>query len=517
MQFFILIERRFDTDLGQYHLSPYLIHYSKFYELVNWLILVAMYTALVLFSLSVVGSLVLKPRLSRRSVALSLQQSGNFDLLLNTPILLHKLSPAFVSRYSCFFLDQFGVLHDGTSAVKGAIAFVKLLRSLNKTVIIVSNTSQRQHVAIERFKRLGFDDVSFVLTSGEFAYHHIKALSTDNNNDNTNDNDGSGNGGKEKIALLFGWSTDLEGSYLEGTGFTQYQLNHDLNTISLTMIETILDQVDLIVFQGSETFCGTIIDFKNTGQLPTIVQSILRSCASKAIPAVCCNMDERAVHAGIAHYMPGLFMKLYQTMGGSVQGFGKPDTRFFEAACVYAEMDEKEEMKSRVYDNNGGLGVGGNHPVYLRAYDSYSSTPPTTSSTSGGSTPSLQQQAQQRIANNITQNKKRRYIHVGDSLAHDIEGAMGSGVDAILVTGHGVHRKDFYYDDESRNGNGYSNNNDDGKGKGSNTNESRDGDDGNAVLLHKVCDYVDSKGYSRPTYVMESILAADADDPWGVV
>ena len=46
-------------------------------------------------------------------------------------------------RYDAFLLDQFGVLHDGTNAIPGAVDCFAQLVAHNKKCVILSNTSRR--------------------------------------------------------------------------------------------------------------------------------------------------------------------------------------------------------------------------------------------------------------------------------------------------------------------------------------------------------------------------------------
>ena len=46
-------------------------------------------------------------------------------------------------HYDLFLIDQWGVLHDGRFAYKEAINALQYLKNINKTLIIISNSSQR--------------------------------------------------------------------------------------------------------------------------------------------------------------------------------------------------------------------------------------------------------------------------------------------------------------------------------------------------------------------------------------
>ena len=58
-------------------------------------------------------------------------------------------------------LDQFGVLHDGKRAYPEAVEAVKRLAAGGVRVYILSNSSRRSHVALEKIEALGFPRACF--------------------------------------------------------------------------------------------------------------------------------------------------------------------------------------------------------------------------------------------------------------------------------------------------------------------------------------------------------------------
>ena len=76
------------------------------------------------------------------------------------------------SRYDAFLLDQFGVLHDGTNAISGAVDCFAQLVAQNKKCVILSNTSRRGGAGAVKLKKMGFaaDALSGFVASGELAY-----------------------------------------------------------------------------------------------------------------------------------------------------------------------------------------------------------------------------------------------------------------------------------------------------------------------------------------------------------
>jgi ribonucleotide monophosphatase NagD (HAD superfamily) len=87
-----------------------------------------------------------------------------------------------VDDYDSFLLDMWGVMHDGFNAYDGVIEAVKKLRELGKTLIVLSNSSQRKDKSIKNLQGLGFDpikDFEQIITSGEISFLLLSGASED--------------------------------------------------------------------------------------------------------------------------------------------------------------------------------------------------------------------------------------------------------------------------------------------------------------------------------------------------
>lgn len=72
--------------------------------------------------------------------------------------------------YDVFFLDSFGVLNRGDTAVPGAVERIAALRAAGKQVIVVTNVAgYPKRLVMERYRRLGFDFVEDEVVSGRDA------------------------------------------------------------------------------------------------------------------------------------------------------------------------------------------------------------------------------------------------------------------------------------------------------------------------------------------------------------
>jgi HAD superfamily hydrolase (TIGR01450 family) len=239
-----------------------------------------------------------------------------YSLLLDTPIQLRDITE-IANRYDIFLFDQFGVLHDGMKPLPGALRTLEFLKQSNKTVAIVSNTSSREEKAGEKLRQLGFPSSLYdggVITSGECAYKFISSRK------------------EMKSCLWFTWKEYKGNPFIDGLDLHLSDIHH----------------ADFILFQGTEVLVGSspsdveLGTFKD-GMIDTFVEEILRIGVRRGIPAVCANMDLKAVTQEGVAYMPGVLMREYALLGGECVSFGKPFSVHFEAAILQAEKRHRQK------------------------------------------------------------------------------------------------------------------------------------------------------------------------------
>lgn len=75
-------------------------------------------------------------------------------------------------------MDQFGVLHDGKQPYPGAISTLENIAKTGGKMVIISNSSRRSSVTIEKVQTLGFDSSLFLgaITSGELTHQYLQRL-----------------------------------------------------------------------------------------------------------------------------------------------------------------------------------------------------------------------------------------------------------------------------------------------------------------------------------------------------
>nr|CAB3481617.1 unnamed protein product [Digitaria exilis] len=218
------------------------------------------------------------------------------------------------SVWQTWLLDQFGVLHDGKKPYPGAILALEKLAGNGAKMVIISNSSRRSSVTMEKLKSLGFDTSCFLatITSGELTHQHLlkrndpwfAAL------------------GRKCIHITWG---DRGAISLEGLG--------------LQVVNNV-DDAEFILAHGTEA-----LDSPSGDPLPKSLEEleqILMLGLEKRLPMVVANPDYVTVEARDLRVMPGTLAAKYENLGGEVKWMGKPDKVIYKSAMSLAGVDAHE-------------------------------------------------------------------------------------------------------------------------------------------------------------------------------
>ncbi|KAL5703427.1 hypothetical protein ACHQM5_028519 [Ranunculus cassubicifolius] len=215
-------------------------------------------------------------------------------------------------QFKAWFLDQFGVLHDGKQPYPGAISAIKQLAKNGAKMVIISNSSRRAFTTIEKIKKLGFDSELFVgaITSGELT--HQSLLMRDDQ-----------------------WFKALGRSCIHITWSDRGAIS--LEGLNLQVVEKV-EEADFILAHGTEALghpSGVSTPIEMEG-----LEKILELSASKKIPMVVANPDFVTVEARALRVMPGTLAAKYEELGGEVKWMGKPDKVIYKSAMAMVGVDE---------------------------------------------------------------------------------------------------------------------------------------------------------------------------------
>ncbi|XP_038970164.1 uncharacterized protein LOC103698870 isoform X2 [Phoenix dactylifera] len=214
-------------------------------------------------------------------------------------------------RFKAWFLDQFGVLHDGKKPYPGAISTLEKLAYHGAKMVIISNSSRRASTTINKLKSLGFDPSVFLgaITSGELTHRSLERR------------DDSWFAALGRSCIHMTWS-DRGAISLEGLGL---------------QVVSSVDVAEFILAHGTEALglpSGDVVPV----DLEVLEQS-LELCAEKKIPMVVANPDYVTVEARALSVMPGTLGAKYEKLGGEVKWMGKPDKVIYTSAMAMAGVN----------------------------------------------------------------------------------------------------------------------------------------------------------------------------------
>jgi HAD superfamily hydrolase (TIGR01459 family) len=227
---------------------------------------------------------------------------------------------AIAARHDAFFVDQFGVLHDGRAAFAGAADALRRLKDAGKRVAILSNSGKRAAPNGDRLATLGFPPTLYdhLVTSGEAAHDWLAA------------NAGPG-------ARVFLLARDGDRSILEG----------------LDLAETADPaSADLLLIAGVEP-----------ERLDRAAHAaLLAPLAARRVPCLCANPDLVMYLGGGLAFAAGAVAGDYAAAGGPVTWFGKPHRPIFDRALALLGVRDPARAAmvgdSPEHDCAGAAGAG---------------------------------------------------------------------------------------------------------------------------------------------------------------
>ncbi|XP_028800399.1 uncharacterized protein LOC114755696 isoform X2 [Neltuma alba] len=181
-------------------------------------------------------------------------------------------------------------------------------------MVIISNSSRRSSVTMEKLRSLGFDTSLFVgaITSGELTHQYLQRR------------DDPWFAGLGRSCIHLTWK-DRGAISLEG--------------LDLQVVENVKD-ADFVLAHGTEAL-GTPSGDARPMSLQDL-ERILELCVSKRIPMVVANPDYVTVEARDLRVMPGTLAAKYEEINGEVKWMGKPAKIIYESAMAMTGTDFSE-------------------------------------------------------------------------------------------------------------------------------------------------------------------------------
>lgn len=210
-------------------------------------------------------------------------------------------------RYQGFILDLWGVIHDGTNPLPGAIEALRSLIEGGKRIVLLSNAPRRADDVMRRIAAIGVPAALYhhVMSSGEETWQHL---------DRRDDPFYAALG---RRCLHIGSERDLE--IRDG--------------LALEFVASIED-AQFILNSGPAGWDDRIEDY----------EPILRSALARDLPMVCANPDLVVMHRGRLALCAGALAKWYEEAGGRVRWHGKPFPSVYDTCLDVIGIEDRSAI-----------------------------------------------------------------------------------------------------------------------------------------------------------------------------
>ncbi len=201
------------------------------------------------------------------------------------------------AKYDVIVFDQWGVLHDGTSAYPDAVQTISGLGAAGKRLGILSNSGKRAAPNAQRIAGVGFDMSAFthVMTSGEALWLDIA-----------------------RGAISARAFHPIERAPGDAAAWAD----------GLPITITAEEDAEAILLMG----------LPDGSEMPGFAAALARWMA-RGLPIYCSNPDRKSPRAGGGLVIsPGALAFAYQEMGGRVVFYGKPHVPIFRSIEVAMEL-----------------------------------------------------------------------------------------------------------------------------------------------------------------------------------
>lgn len=207
-------------------------------------------------------------------------------------------------RYDAFFLDVWGVLHNGVEPFPGTVDCLRHFNDANIKTCLVSNSPSRAGHVVDILSGMGilrhfYNDI---VTSGESVWH-----------------------GFEKYRGRSFWQF--------GTPFHALDQESLFKTFGVTEVSD-PDRADFFV---NDHFTDKTSDLAS-------VEKVLESMRRRDLPMVCTNPDLVVDVGDEVFICPGTSAKIYEEIGGTVEYHGKPHAPIYAEAQVLLGGIEKARI-----------------------------------------------------------------------------------------------------------------------------------------------------------------------------
>ncbi len=208
--------------------------------------------------------------------------------------------------FDVFFVDIYGVLHNGIIVYKGAQHCLQMIAEAEKSVLLLTNSPKRSSAIITKLENIGIPPSLYqhVVSAGEDTFQHLQERKDP-------------------------WYARLGDRYYF-IGPSHYGLLEGLKSHRVSHI----DEADFVIVVGADDWHQKLSDY----------DAILKDARDQKIPMICANPNRTEVGPRAAALEAGAIAEYFESMGGNVHYHGKPYKSFFQSAMRRYPSTPKERI-----------------------------------------------------------------------------------------------------------------------------------------------------------------------------
>ena len=201
------------------------------------------------------------------------------------------------SEYECFFIDLWGVIHNGVNLFENVLDTLKFLKNEKKSIFFLTNAPRRSNVIKKQLFEFGLSNKLYddVVSSGEITWQKLKSK-------------------KNLRCFLIGPPRDFH--LVEGL---------DVEVVKNPKL------VDLVINTGPWGDKDSLENYK----------PILEELVNYNPLMICSNPDKTVIRGNRFMICAGLLAEYYQKIGGKVEYYGKPYSEIYD--FTYSIMKKRND------------------------------------------------------------------------------------------------------------------------------------------------------------------------------
>ena len=201
------------------------------------------------------------------------------------------------SEYECFFIDLWGVIHNGVNLFENVLDTLKFLKNKKKSIFFLTNAPRRSNVIKKQLFEFGLSNKLYddVVSSGEITWQKLKSK-------------------KNLRCFLIGPPRDFH--LVEGL---------DIEVVKNPKL------ADLIINTGPWGDKDSLENYK----------PILEELVNYNPLMICSNPDKTVIRGNRFMICAGLLAEYYEKIGGKVEYYGKPYSEIYD--YTYSIMKKRNE------------------------------------------------------------------------------------------------------------------------------------------------------------------------------